>query len=830
LAAAPAATDATITVHGGAIRNSSTTVGAIPNETEFTAKPISGSGNSGTCTTSGGTCTITVPSGVAYDVSITTVPDGYYLNRDLAYGTSSRVNEVSYSFRTGKLSQNSTTDVPGPIANRTYEDIRPKVSNYFSGLMAASLNNPGASTKCGQNIALVLDQSGSMSDTKQTNLKSAAHATIDALTGTPSTLAIYTFSQKTGKTQSATSTLTSTSARSLHRFVKRLGTPSGATNWDAGLYQVAQSTTKYDMVIFLTDGAPTVYGSDGAGAGSSAYFQYVEHGIFSANAIKHKETRLVGVGIGLNTTTGGAVNLRAVTGPNSGSDFYQQSDDDFGATLKALASGTCASQLNITKQLQDANGNLITPTPAGANGISFTNAISAGSTVGATATTQTVNGVNGQASAAISIPANTTPTITVTEPEVSGYTFVSAQCSVNGTNVTTTLNGSSASFTGTAQATHACTFTNKQKPGAATWEKVSSDGTTLLGGSTWTLTGPNVPANTVVTDCTSGSGTTCPAGAYTDQDPVAGQFKLANLSWGSYTLTESKAPDGYALDTTKHTFTISATALSTTVTGSPFKNSPTSAILTLVKNVTNTHGGTATPTDWTLTATGTGKTISGKTGDAAITTATVPPGTYTLTESNGPAGYDPSSWSCTGATVSNNSVTLAQGNSATCTITNSDKPGSVTWTKKDSSGSLLNGSEWTLTPPGAPAVTITDCTTSTCPAGAYKDQDPAPGKFKLSNLSWGSYTLTEAKAPMGYVLDTTSHTFVVGPDTTRNQVGVPGPTSIGDFTNTQAKVPVLPLTGGMSTDAFLIAGGAALAAAGLAGWWSRRRSHRAGAR
>ncbi|WP_257478977.1 SpaA isopeptide-forming pilin-related protein [Acidipropionibacterium jensenii] len=741
---------------------------------------------------------------------------------------------MSYSFRTGNLNQNSTTDVPGPTANWTYEDIRTKVrnkvSNYFSGLMAASLNNPEASTKCGQNIALVLDQSGSMIGTKQTNLKSAAHATIDALTGTPSTLAIYTFSQKTGNAQSSTSTLTSTSAGSLHSFVDGLDAPSGATNWDAGLYQVAQSTTKYDMVIFLTDGAPTVYRSDGAGAGSYAYFQYVEHGIFSANAIKHKGTRLVGVGIGLNTTAGGAANLSAVTGPTPNSDYYQQSDDNFGTTLKQLASGACASQLNITKQLQDANGNLITPTPADANGITFTHYISTGSTVGATATTQTVNGVNGQASAAISIPVSATPTITVTEPEVPGYTFVWAQCSVNGTNVTTTLNGSSASFKSASQATHACTFTNKQKPGAATWKKVSSDGTPLLGGSTWTLMGPNVPANTVVTDCTSGSGTTCPAGAYTDQDPVAGQFSLTGLAWGSYTLTEKSAPTGYVLDATPHSFTISGASLSTTVTGSPFKNSPQSAFLTLVKKVTNTHGGTATPTDWTLTATVADKTISGKTGDAAITTATVPPGTYTLTESNGPAGYDPSSWSCTGATVSNNSVTLAQGNSATCTITNSDRPGSVTWTKKDSSGSLLNGSEWTLTPPGAPAVTITDCTTSTCPTGDLKDQDPAPGKFKLSNLSWGSYTLTEAKAPMGYVLDTTSHTFTVGPDVTKNQVGVPGPTSIGDFTNTQAKVPVLPLTGGMSTDAFLIAGGAALAAAGLAGWWSRRRSHRAGAR
>ncbi|AZZ41362.1 hypothetical protein C0Z11_02615 [Acidipropionibacterium jensenii] len=506
-----------------------------------------------------------------------------------------------------------------------------------------------------------------------------------------------------------------------------------------------------------------------------------------------------------------------------------------GATVNCVfTNAPVKATVNLSKTVQD-----ITGAQSPGQGWSLGATIPSSSPTGATISpsgNQTTDSTGNTGQQVITFPKfASTADVTVSEVQQTGYDFASGSCGVKHIDSTTTtipLTSGSQTLSGIKPGdVVACTFTNKQKAGTATWEKVAPDGTTLLGGSTWTLTGPNVPTGTVVQDCISGSGTTCPAGAYTDQDPVAGQFSLTGLAWGSYTLTEKSAPTGYVLDATPHSFTISGASLSTTVTGSPFKNSPQSAILTLVKNVTKTHGGTAAPTDWTLTAASTSKAISGKTGDAAITTATVSPGTYTLSESNGPAGYDPSSWSCTGATVTNNSVTLAQGNSVTCTITNSDKPGSVTWTKKDSSAALLGGSEWTLTPPGgAGAVTITDCTTSTCPAGDYTDQDPAPGQFKLANLSWGSYTLTESKAPIGYVLDTTPHTFVVGPDTTRNQVGVPGPTSIGDFTNTQAKVPVLPLTGGMSTDAFLIAGGAALAAAGLAGWWSRRRSHRAGAR
>ena len=71
-----------------------------------------------------------------------------------------------------------------------------------------------------------------------------------------------------------------------------------------------------------------------------------------------------------------------------------------------------------------------------------------------------------------------------------------------------------------------------------------------------------------------------------------------------------------------------------------FVNDDQPAQLTLVKTVTNDNGGTAPPTAWTLAAAGP-TPISGATGSTTVTNAIVNAGTYTLSESGGPAGYTP---------------------------------------------------------------------------------------------------------------------------------------------------------------------------------------------
>ena len=121
---------------------------------------------------------------------------------------------------------------------------------------------------------------------------------------------------------------------------------------------------------------------------------------------------------------------------------------------------------------------------------------------------------------------------------------------------------------------------NARNTGAILWNKVSSDSENdkKLGGSEWKLTktksfGWNATTGKAeytdigiaqqqaitITDCKSGTGNTCSAPAegqkIYDVDPVEGQFKLTGLEWGTYTLVESKAPDGYDVDSTVRMFT-----------------------------------------------------------------------------------------------------------------------------------------------------------------------------------------------------------------------------------------------------------------------------------
>lgn len=103
-----------------------------------------------------------------------------------------------------------------------------------------------------------------------------------------------------------------------------------------------------------------------------------------------------------------------------------------------------------------------------------------------------------------------------------------------------------------------CTLTNKDLPGQVSWSKVASGTSDLLSGSEWKLVGPSGTgsAELSITDC----GAAPCAGP--DQDPAAGKFRLEGLSWGSYSLIETRAPAGYELDETPISVTINGTGLS----------------------------------------------------------------------------------------------------------------------------------------------------------------------------------------------------------------------------------------------------------------------------
>ncbi|SPT52917.1 Predicted outer membrane protein [Actinomyces bovis] len=96
---------------------------------------------------------------------------------------------------------------------------------------------------------------------------------------------------------------------------------------------------------------------------------------------------------------------------------------------------------------------------------------------------------------------------------------------------------------------------NHRQEGSVTWNKVDAANRKPLSSSVWELSGPQVPADTKVSDCVAAP---CEVGAYKDADPQPGAFRLTGLGLGEYRLVEAAAPAGYKLDKTPRPFELSA--------------------------------------------------------------------------------------------------------------------------------------------------------------------------------------------------------------------------------------------------------------------------------
>lgn len=233
-------------------------------------------------------------------------------------------------------------------------------------------------------------------------------------------------------------------------------------------------------------------------------------------------------------------------------------------------------------------------------------------------------------------------------------------------------------------------------------------------------------------------------------------------------------------------------------------------------------------------------------------------GTYHLQEKTAPNGYEVSDTVYT-ITITNGAATWKPALLDGYKLPNTRKTGTVKWNKVSSeyNDEMLSGSEWKLTRiktfswnngvatyvnASDDLGTVKDCVNgesgvSDCSAqsGQYVDLNGGKGKFKLHGLEWGEYQLVETKAPDGFNLDSTPHTFRIGPaegsDVTGNwytssgfktdSTGVYNANTAftvdgGSITNTSGVV--LPGTGGEGLNKMYAAGflAVAIAVAGLA--------------
>ena len=159
--------------------------------------------------------------------------------------------------------------------------------------------------------------------------------------------------------------------------------------------------------------------------------------------------------------------------------------------------------------------------------------------------------------------------------------------------------------------------------------------------------------------------------------------------------------------------------------------------LTLIKEVINDSGGTATASDWTLNASG--PTSFSGTGPRVTSGTDFMAGRYDLSESGGPAGYTASAWVCVGGTQNDaDTVTLTADDVVTCTISNDDDVAPATHLTLlkeviNDNGGNAQASAWTLSANGPTPF-----------SGAGPIVSSAEG------FEAGRYDLSESGGPAGY--------------------------------------------------------------------------------
>ena len=400
------------------------------------------------------------------------------------------------------------------------------------------------------------------------------------------------------------------------------------------------------------------------------------------------------------------------------------------------------------------------------------------------------------------------------------------------------------------------------------WSKTDENGKSLSG-TTWGIyASGDASAKPLTTVSDNGAG---------DLDAAGGSLRVGGLNPNAtYYIRETKAPDGYSLNTNVYKVTAGDAGEdnAATVTGDgadgSIRNEPSSVSWTKTdKDVPGHHPGGS---EWTLKKDGGSTWTVADIGDTTTTCTTddthlcdanpepgsitvngLPDGQYTLVETKAPDGYVESNNEYS-FTITDGKAEWANPASADgASIPNERRTGSIAWAKTSSAtADRLSGSEWTLTKTkdfewGADgkttytditnprALTITDCTDASCATGpGTHDADTIAGGFRIEGLAWGVYELVESKAPDGYDLDPTVRTITIGPDgvtaaigndPTGNQAGGDAfSRNLGDIENSPGAT--LPDTGGPGRDAMLPAGVALtlIALLGLVARTARRRA------
>ncbi|CAB0676363.1 surface-anchored fimbrial subunit [Corynebacterium diphtheriae] len=418
-----------------------------------------------------------------------------------------------------------------------------------------------------------------------------------------------------------------------------------------------------------------------------------------------------------------------------------------------------------------------------------------------------------------------------------------------------------------------CTFENSVRGGAVKWEKLGEaadpNGANFpLGDTEWEIIRrdgqPNDVKSWKISDCVTEQPS---CGLRNDDDVVdgdnqLGKFLVRNLPFGTYELRETKTGDDYKILDSGIEFTISEgiNSNSNPVSLGQILNKRHTGSVAWKKADSRDQMRLLGGSKWKLVSEGKADIeiedcVSGDCKElldkdpnrGAFKIENIGLGTYTLIETNAPEGY------ALGDPVSKELVLSKEHVHKGLdlgTISNQVIQGSVTWEKAHAGDptALLDGSEWSLEKIDGRvegveeseqkySVTIKDC--SSDGSNCAKPDDPSlvdaskeKGKFRVDGLTAGKYRLVESKAPLQFKLNTTPFEFEIR---SNGEVVSVGRKVMDSESRTEKILPIenepkngikLPLTGGMGSDIFRMAGGVLGMIALIAGAWYviRRRA------
>ena len=422
--------------------------------------------------------TLTVSSATIDGVSSTSGPPGSVMKAGVTGGTTGgdKWRGTQYRFGSDAPQCVDTGDQNGTGKTVSFNLTAPGTpGNYDAGFTARGENNcsgkqsnekllpdglrvtdparnPNLPARCGINVMLVLDESGSIAQSGATDkVRAAANAFLSALSGTGSKVSIVDFSTSAAQQVPYTTVTQAAIDNTFEPYLKNQYKPDGWTNWEDAFQKVAAANAAGpvgDLVVFITDGDPTARnnppGNPVTGL-TEGDVTAMRPAAAEADVVKEQGSHVFALGVGSAVTKEtSARRLTAVSGFDqfpgvslSQADYtLVEKFDDLAAALKQIATELCQASVTVTKLVDEGDGKY-EPDP----GWKFTAMVSTdpGSYVWVQPKPPPATGERSQVTDDAGVAkfqwkpqnASATSTVTLDETVKPGYQFVSATCTKN---------------------------------------------------------------------------------------------------------------------------------------------------------------------------------------------------------------------------------------------------------------------------------------------------------------------------------------------------------------------------------------------------------------